>query len=94
MTTQNSDTQNTAAEAPVKGVGTGELVRSSLPDGWHLDVGDVSSRIVRPDGKLAVYLYRKPTYEEACLLKWGYQEGHKHGNQERCDIIKRNLGLT
>ena len=27
MTTQNSEQQNTVAEAPVKGVGTGELVR-------------------------------------------------------------------
>ena len=30
MTTQNSDTQNTVNEAPVKGVGTGEMVRAFI----------------------------------------------------------------
>ena len=39
MTTQNSDTQNTVNEAPVKGVGTGELVS---PSTCYYSTGQIS----------------------------------------------------
>lgn len=71
------------------------LVRADLRDGWTLELGmpHNCSRIIRPDGATAVYAYRQLTHDEAYLLKWGYEEGHKAGDRERSDTIKRVLGL-
>ena len=42
MITQNADKQNTVAEVPVKGVGTGELVRPiSREDVLNLKIGEL-----------------------------------------------------
>ena len=71
------------------------VVRADLHDGWSMELGlpNNCSRIVRPDGATAVYAYRQLTHDEAYLIKWGYEEGHKHGDYERSATIKRVLGL-
>lgn len=73
--------------------GLGGIVE--LRDGWKLENGmpNNCSRIVRPDGKTAFYRYMQTTEDEAVLIAWAYQEGHKHGAQEREQRIKDVLGI-
>lgn len=67
-----------------------------IQDGWslELELPHNCSRIVRPDGAIAVASYRQLSIDEALLLKWGYEEGRKDGDRERSNKIKTVLGLS
>lgn len=64
-------------------------------EGWklHHEAPSGPSKIVRPDGVCAFYRYMPTTQEEARLIVWAYTEGHKHGDSERREALKKTLGL-
>lgn len=90
--TDSRTTRDGQQPSPASGL-LGGIVE--LRDGWKLDNGlpNGCSRISRPDGKTAFYRYQETTKEEASLIMWAYEEGHKHGAQEREQRIKDVLGI-
>jgi len=90
MTTQNSDTQNTVAEAPVNGVGPGDLLANLTLKQSTCPLSDVAAHSSSPKNNLyvlSVKLERENAALRAALEPFSREWASWHGKSAKAVMI-------